>query len=129
MNTPINTANTKTVDQLLARSEELAKLLGFTTEQLYNDCRVQPLSTIRKAIMYLMRQHEFYTLNQIAAIFNNRNHATILHACRSGSDLVDIKDKRFLHYIKLLSNGIYTKEAESKQVSRCQACAQREEIQ
>lgn len=132
MNTPINIADVElkkinsNVEQLLARGEEIAKLLGFTVEQLYTDHRVQPLSTVRKAIMYLIRQHEFYTLNQIAELFNKRNHATILHACRTGSDLVEIKDERFLHYIKLLSNGIYQQEEERQQIPHCASCAQRQ---
>lgn len=129
MNTLTNIAkHPAKVAQLLAKSEELVQLLGFTPEQLYSDCREQPLSTIRKAIMYLLRQHEFYTLNQIARIFNKRNHSTILHACRSGADLAEIKDERFIHYINLLSNGVYQQEQETEQIPHCKACSQRQKI-
>lgn len=65
-----------------------AKYFGLKVADLKSPVRKQPLVTARSMAMYLARQLTSSSLDQVGAYFGNRDHTTVLHACRRTAELV-----------------------------------------
>tara|TARA_R110000850_G_C9996151_1_gene468177 strand:+ start:11650 stop:12054 length:405 start_codon:yes stop_codon:yes gene_type:complete len=72
---------------------------GITTERLQSKSKVQPLAFQRQVAMALINAHTDLTLLRIAAIFDRKDHGTVIHAREKvkralefGSEFHDISD-------------------------------------
>ncbi len=55
---------------------------GVTMDDLLSASRAQPVAWPRQVAMYLSRELTDATLPAIGRAFGNRNHTTVMHACR-----------------------------------------------
>jgi chromosomal replication initiator protein len=62
--------------------EETCAAFGVSLEQLLSSNRAAPVAWPRQVAMYLARELTDQTLPQIGRAFGNRNHTTVIHACR-----------------------------------------------
>jgi chromosomal replication initiator protein len=69
----------QTIDRILQLASET---FGFTVEELLSHDRRPPLAWARQVAMYLAREHTGETLPAIGRRFGNRNHTTVMHACK-----------------------------------------------
>jgi chromosomal replication initiator protein len=60
--------------------EETAKMFGWTIEELCGRSRRRPLVTARQIGMYVFREMTDFSFPQIARVFGNRDHTTVMHA-------------------------------------------------
>lgn len=69
-------------NQVTARAviEMTAGFAGVAVEDLLGHCREERFVTPRHVAMHLIRKHCGYSYPQIARIFGDRNHTTILKA-------------------------------------------------
>jgi chromosomal replication initiator protein len=58
---------------------------GITLEELVSQERTARVAWPRQVAMYLCREHTDQSLPAIGRRFGNRNHTTVLHACRRTS--------------------------------------------
>lgn len=72
----------------------------LTVSQLLSKTRNQKLTTPREICMYLMRDLLDITFNEIGAIFTNRDHSTVMKACKR----VDTKIKKDKTYKKAITD-------------------------
>jgi chromosomal replication initiator protein len=66
----------------------VAKQFGLTMTQLRSKSRQQTTTEARSLAMYLCRESTDLTLAAIGQHFGNRDHTTVLHACRKVAALV-----------------------------------------
>ena len=71
---------------------------GITTEALVSKTRKREISQARQIAMYLGRNFTKKSLAAIGAEIGGRDHATVLHACNTVSDLIET-DKNFKQYV------------------------------
>ena len=62
--------------------EGTCALFGISMETMLSSSRTQPAAFARQVAMYLARELTGATLPTIGRAFGNRNHTTVLHACR-----------------------------------------------
>jgi chromosomal replication initiator protein len=55
---------------------------------LLSSTRTQPAALARQVAMYLSRELTGATLPTIGRAFGNRNHTTVLHACRKTTERI-----------------------------------------
>jgi chromosomal replication initiation ATPase DnaA len=58
-----------------------ATVWDVTVGDLVSPSRRQPLADCRQAAMYLIRRFTRKSLNEIGAMFGDRDHGTVIHAC------------------------------------------------
>jgi chromosomal replication initiator protein len=66
--------------------EGACEAFGVSMEALLSSSRTQPAAFARQVAMYLARELTGATLPTIGRAFGNRNHTTVLHACRRTSE-------------------------------------------
>jgi chromosomal replication initiator protein len=69
----------QTTDRILDLTSET---FGFSVDELLSHDRRPALAFARQVAMYLMREHTGETLPAIGRRFGNRNHTTVMHACK-----------------------------------------------
>jgi chromosomal replication initiator protein len=62
--------------------ERTCAAFGLSLEQLLSPSRAAPIAWPRQVAMYLARELTDQTLPAIGRAFGNRNHTTVMHACR-----------------------------------------------
>jgi chromosomal replication initiator protein len=62
--------------------EHTCAAFGISIEDLLSASRAQPVTSARQVAMYLARELTDATLPAIGRAFGNRNHTTVMHACR-----------------------------------------------
>lgn len=67
---------------------------GICLEDILSQSRKQPIVQARQIAMYLASKHTKMSYARIGVIIGNRNHATVLHSCRTVEDCIHI-DKAF----------------------------------
>ena len=72
-------------------------------EEIQTSSRKREVVQARQVAMYLARKHTKNSLASIGAQIGNRNHATVLHACKTVEDLIDI-DKAIRQSIDNIEN-------------------------
>lgn len=72
-----------TIDGIQA---SVASYYGLSVEQLLSKSREARVSWPRQIGMHLVRELTTASLHEIGAAFGDRNHATVLHACKRVSD-------------------------------------------
>ncbi len=69
--------------------EKVAAYYSFKTEELTGKSRKHQLVVARQAAMFLSKQLTGSPLKMIGAYFGNRDHTTVIHACRSMENYLD----------------------------------------
>ena len=85
-------------------SATVAKAHNLTDKQLIGKSRTMEFVNARHIAMFLCRDMTKTSLNNIGAFFNNRDHSTVIHACKTIEEKInsdagikkDIKDDKFL---------------------------------
>jgi chromosomal replication initiator protein len=62
--------------------EETCTAFGISMDELLSASRAQPVAFARQVAMYLSRELTDATLPAIGRAFGNRNHTTVMHACK-----------------------------------------------
>lgn len=75
-------------------SEVVCKHFKIKTELLQTASRKREIVQARQVAMYLSKQYTELSLAQIGAVIGKKNHATVLHACRTIKDQIEV-DKSF----------------------------------
>ena len=68
--------------------ERTCEAYGVSMDVLLSATRTQPAALARQVAMYLSRELTGATLPTIGRAFGNRNHTTVLHACRKTSERI-----------------------------------------
>lgn len=80
-----------TVDTI---SEIVCKHFNIKTELLQTASRKREIVQARQVAMYLSKVHTEMSLAQIGSVIGKKNHATVLHACKTVKDQIEV-DKSF----------------------------------
>ena len=76
----------------------VCEYFGITPESLISKTRKREISQARQIAMYLGRSFTKKSLASIGAEIGGRDHATVLHACNTVSDLIET-DRNFRQYV------------------------------
>jgi chromosomal replication initiator protein len=105
----------KVVSNLVGESEEkqniqsildtVCQYFGVTSDQMQSSSRKREIVQARQIAMYFASKLTEETLTTIGTTIGKRNHATVLHACKTVSDLIDT-DKHFRHSIEELEQKL-----------------------
>lgn len=68
--------------------------LSISPERLNSSERTREIAQARQIAMFLAKKHTKSPLTQIGAAIGNRNHATVLHSCKTVQNMIDT-DKSF----------------------------------
>ncbi|MGH2949176.1 MAG: chromosomal replication initiator protein DnaA [Solirubrobacteraceae bacterium] len=68
--------------------ERTCERFGLSMEQLLSHSRAAPVAWPRQVAMYLARELTDQTLPAIGRAFGNRNHTTVMHACRRTAERI-----------------------------------------
>jgi chromosomal replication initiator protein len=68
--------------------EETCAAFDVKMEDLLSSSRAQPVAFARQVAMYLARELTDATLPAIGRAFGNRNHTTVMHACRRTAERI-----------------------------------------
>ena len=66
--------------------------LDYSTFSMNNHWRKREFVIARQFVMRELISNHDYTLERCGSVFN-KNHATVIHACRNINDLLSVKDK------------------------------------
>ncbi|MFI3319943.1 MAG: chromosomal replication initiator protein DnaA [Rikenellaceae bacterium] len=80
-------------------NDEVCKYLGQPLERLLSKERKREVVQARQIAMYLAKQHTQLPLASIGSAIGGRNHATVLHACKSVVNMMET-DKSFRHIVE-----------------------------
>jgi len=80
-----------TVDSI---SEVVCKHFNIKTELLQTTSRKREIVQARQVAMYLSKLYTEMSLAQIGSVIGKKNHATVLHACKTVKDQLEV-DKSF----------------------------------
>ena len=69
-----------------------AQYVRLSVDDLYGSSRSHSIATARQIAMYLTRERTNLSLPKIGQLFGNRDHTTVMYACRKVSDLM--KERR-----------------------------------
>ncbi|WP_336644708.1 chromosomal replication initiator protein DnaA [Microbacterium sp. USHLN186] len=72
-----------------------AAYFKLTVDDLYGSSRSQQIATARQIAMYLCRERTSLSLPKIGQLFGNRDHTTVMYACKKISELM--KERRSLY--------------------------------
>jgi chromosomal replication initiator protein len=78
-------SRTPTVQEI---QERTCDAFGVSMDALLSSSRAQPAAFARQVAMYLSRELTGVSLPTIGRAFGNRNHTTVLHACRRTSERI-----------------------------------------
>ena len=78
---------------------------SISAEALMSKTRQRQITEPRQIAMFLAREHTDTALSAIGTTIGKRDHATVLHACKSVKNQIDT-DKQFKHVIKELEQRI-----------------------
>jgi len=77
----------------------VAKYFNLNAEIFDSPKRTREIAQARQTAMYLSKQHTKSPLTTIGAAIGGKNHATVLHACKAISNLIET-DKLFRYQIE-----------------------------
>ena len=85
------TAKEITIDYI---QKVVCDYFGLTIDVINSSTRHREIVQARQLIMYYAKKYTKYSLSTIGLYCGNKNHATVLHACRTVNNLMDT-DKQF----------------------------------
>ncbi|MDA0162012.1 chromosomal replication initiator protein DnaA [Solirubrobacter ginsenosidimutans] len=68
--------------------EQTCAAFGITMDDLLSSTRTQPVAFARQVAMYLSRELTDVSLPAIGRAFGNRNHTTVMHACKRTAERI-----------------------------------------
>ncbi|MEE0973205.1 MAG: chromosomal replication initiator protein DnaA [Paludibacteraceae bacterium] len=86
--------------------DTVCKYFGVTTEQMQSASRKREIVQARQIAMFFANKLTEETLTTIGTTIGNRNHATVLHACKTVSDLAET-DKQFRRCVEELEEQLH----------------------
>ena len=72
----------------------VSNYFNIELKDIHSKSRKQEIVKARQITMFLYKKHTNYSFAHIGSLVGKRDHATVLHACRTVQDLIDI-DKSF----------------------------------
>ena len=81
--------------------EVVCREMNIDRERLDSSERTREVAIARQLAMYLAKQHTKMPLTAIGAAIGGRNHATVLHSCKTISNLMDT-DKSFRQQVEAI---------------------------
>ena len=72
----------------------VSNYFSIELKDIHSQSRKQEIVKARQITMFLYKKHTNYSFAHIGSLVGKRDHATVLHACRTVQDLIDI-DKSF----------------------------------
>ncbi len=91
-----------TIDQII---DTVCGYFNIDRERLNSTERRRDIAQARQIAMYLAKQHTKSPLTVIGAAVGGRNHATVLHACKVVSDLIET-DKSFRATVEQIESAL-----------------------
>lgn len=85
--------------------DAVCEYFGISNEALVSKTRKREISQARQIAMFLGRNLTKKSLATIGSQMGGRDHATVLHACNTVSDLIDT-DKNFKQYVRDLEERL-----------------------
>ena len=85
-----------TIDPVSEIIRKLNDVIGYDITQ---HTRKQEVVKGRQIAMWYLRNHTTLSLQEIGQTFN-RDHATVLHACKVVQNIIDTKDKKYLPIVE-----------------------------
>ena len=86
----------------------VCEYLDLSEEKFNSPRRTREVAQARQIAMYLSKQHTKAPLTVIGASIGGKNHATVLHACKAISNLIET-DKVFRHQIEEIEKRVLAK--------------------
>jgi len=83
----------------------VSEYFGLTIDQMNSKTRKRNIVQARQLSMYFAKQHTKASLTSIGLQCGNKDHATVLHACKTVQNLIDT-DKEFRVYVDDLGKKI-----------------------
>jgi chromosomal replication initiator protein len=84
---------------------EVSKYYSISADDLFGSSRQQAVAQARQIAMYFSKNLTKASLANIGAHLGGKDHATVLHACRTVNNLIET-DKRFRNYIEDIEKKI-----------------------
>ena len=72
----------------------VSNYFNIELKDIHSKSRKQEIAKARQITMFLFKKHTNFSFAHIGSLIGKRDHATVLHACRTVQDLIDI-DKSF----------------------------------
>lgn len=79
--------------------ETVCKYFNVTADQIQSNSRKREIVQARQVAMYLTKSYTEMSLAQIGSVIGKRNHATVLHACKTVHEQMEV-DKAFREEVK-----------------------------
>ena len=79
--------------------------MGLDAETFNSPKRTREIAQARQIAMYLSKQHTKAPLTAIGAAIGGKNHATVLHACKAISNLMET-DKLFRYQVEEIEKKV-----------------------
>jgi chromosomal replication initiator protein len=89
---PELTPRRRTVEEI---QRQICEACGVTLDELLSPSRAQRVAFARQVAMYLARELTDATLPAIGRAFGNRNHTTVLHACRRVAERMTVDPEAY----------------------------------
>ena len=70
----------------------VSTFFGITPADVHSSKKTRTISLARSVAMYLARKHTSMSFPEIGRFMGNKNHATVILACRKIANLLDKKD-------------------------------------
>ena len=86
----------------------VCQYLNLDEEKFRSPKRTREIAQARQIAMYLSKQHTKAPLTTIGAAIGGKNHATVLHACKAISNLIET-DKAFRAQIEEIEKRVLAK--------------------
>lgn len=80
-----------TIDNIISR---VCAHYNLEEAVIHTKTRKREIVQVRQIAMYLAKKHTDHSSSKIGQLIGNRDHATVLHACKMVKDLIDV-DKSF----------------------------------
>ena len=91
-----------TIDEIVTK---VCAHYNLDERSIHTKTRKREIVQVRQIAMYLAKKHTDHSSSKIGQLIGNRDHATVLHACKMVKDLVDV-DKSFKTELEEIENSI-----------------------
>jgi len=88
--------------------DEVCRYFEIDPELIQSKCKKQEISQARQIAMYLSRKYTDKSYSSIGEIIGKRDHATVLHACKSVSNWIET-DKKFKSCVEEIEKQLQSK--------------------
>jgi len=70
--------------------KKVASEEGLTIEEIKSNLRKQSYVTVRHKAMFLIKKFTKLSYSEVGELFNGKDHATVIHACKSVRNQMDV---------------------------------------